>query len=215
MSQFSVAYSSYIPVDHVTGPSPCVVQNGPAFSLLYMGDANRGTARTAESIIVMPDTQHYSNFLVSAGITRNYGNLSPKNGSTLSAADEDGIPNDCTLWNAQAQANPGGAFDVTYPFSHQAQVHFDGAVTNPLESVSAPIAWDMRTVLNTTSLLSPTAIVNYNHTCYPSHQIKVNGRVVYLYTPSRNDPTYIFGCLFLQTGKIIGQQSTATQVPLF
>ena len=127
------------------------------------------------------------------------------NGSTLSNLDEDGVSNDCYLWNASGQATPNFTEDVQYS-TNQGQVHFAGSACNPLETC-APIVWDMRTVLNTPNPQQPTAYVNYNHTCYPSHQVKVNGQIIYLYTPPRNDGTYIFTCLALQSGKIIGQTS--------
>ena len=79
---------------------------------------------------------------------------------------------------------------------------------NPLEVPCAPIVWDMRTVLNTGNPQQPTAYINYNHTCcFPSHQIKVNDQVVYLYTPTRNDTVYIANCLLFQLGKITRQTS--------
>ncbi len=175
-----------------------------------MGDANRGTYRTAEQIFVVPDLQQSSNFFQGTGQSRNYGKGSPANGSTLSNLDEDGIPNDCYLWNAAATATPAFSYDVSYPYAHQAQVHYTGSAANPLESSLATITWDMRTVLDTTNQQSPTAYVNYNHTCYPSHQIKVNGVVVYFYTPPSNDPSYLFGCLVLHTNKLVGQTQPMT-----
>jgi hypothetical protein len=178
-----------------------------------MGDANRNTYRDTESVLVVPDIQQVSGFFPNTGQSRNYSVGSPANGSTLSAADEDGIPNDCRLWNQSGTASPSGfTYDASYPVAHQGQVHFSGSASNPLEP-PAPINWDMRTVINTPNPAAPTAIVNYNHTCFPAHQIKVNGTIVYLYTPPRNDTTYIFGCLALQSGKIIGQQSSSTPVP--
>jgi hypothetical protein len=211
---FSVAYSSYIPVDHVQGPatSICYYQ-GQLYTRIYKGDANRGTYRTTESISVVPDAQTDSGFFPDTGQTSNYGAGSPANGSTLSAADEDGIANDCHLWNASGKADPGGfLYDVSFPYAHQGQVHFDGSSSNPLDP-AAPILWDMRTVVDTTNPSKPTAIVNYNHTCYPSHQVKVNGTIVYLYTPPQNDSGYIFNCLALHLNKVVGQQQTPTQVP--
>ena len=209
---FAIAYSSYIPADHVTGPSSCNFA-GTEFQLIYMGDANRNTYRTTESIQVTPDTQLSSGFFQGTGQTRNYGYGSPSNGSTLSSADEDGIPNDCYLWNNAATATPAFSQFVNFPYAHQGQVEFSGASSNPLESTYAPITWDMRTVVDTTNPQSPTAYVNYNHTCYPSHQIKVNNQVIYLYTPPRNDLVYITGCLYFQTGKITGQTNPTTVPP--
>ncbi|HXZ80065.1 MAG TPA: hypothetical protein VEG30_09060 [Terriglobales bacterium] len=210
--QFNVAYSDYIGVDWINGPSYCYYQ-GNSNDLIYMGDAYRGTYRATESLLIIPDLQTYSGFFKGVGQSRNYGAGSPANGSTLSAADEDGIPNDCHLWNASGFADTSSMGLVTsFPYAHQGQVEYSGAAQNPLESTYAPITWDMRTVLDTTNPQSPTAYANYNHTCFPSHQIKVNNAVIYLYTPSRYDLTYITYCLYFQYGKITGQ-TTATTVP--
>jgi hypothetical protein len=208
---FTVGYNAYIPVDHVLGPTTCTyTKYSLAVTKIYMGDANRGTYRTAEQIFVVPDLQQSSNFFQGTGQSRNYGYGSPANGSTLSSLDEDGVAHDCYLWNDAATATPAFSYDVSYPYVHQAQVHYTGSASNPLESSSATITWDMRTVLDTTNQQSPTAYVNYNHTCYPAHQIKVNGVVAYFYTPPSNDPSYLFGCLVLHTNKLVGQTSPMT-----
>ena len=93
---FTVGYNSYIPVDNVQGPSSCTYIMIPK-QLIYMGDGNRGTYRTAEQIQVIPDSHTSLNFFQNTGQTRNYGAFSPQNGSTLSYLDEDGVPNDCLL----------------------------------------------------------------------------------------------------------------------
>ncbi len=126
-------------------------------------------------------------------------------------ADEDGVSLDCYLWNNAGKATPAFSYDVTYPYAYQGQVHYVGSSANPLEP-PAPITWDIRTVVDATNPYAPTAYVNYNHTCYPAHQIKVNGTLVYSYSPASNDLAYITGCLFAHTGKIIGQTS-AKPVP--
>jgi hypothetical protein len=202
---FTVGYNAYIPVDHVSGPSGCTWAGGQGVSYIYMGDAYRGTFRAAESIQVVPDVQQSSGFFQDTGQTRQYGYGSPANGSTLSSQDEDGIPNDCYLWNNSGKAIPAFPYDVTFPYPHQGQVHYSGSASNPLESSLATIQWDMRTVLDTTNPQSPTAYVNYNHTCYPAHQIKVNGSIIYSYQPSYNDPNYLYQCLTLHVGTVIGQ----------
>jgi hypothetical protein len=205
--RFNVAYSAYIPVDHVDGPTPCPYNVAFTVRLIYMGDASRGTYRVTESIHVIPDTQQGFGFFPNTGQTRNYAYpSSPVNGSTLSTDDEDGIPHDCVKWNAADQASPAGfAHDESFPFAHQGQVHYSGSSANPLEDQAAQISWDMRVVLDTTNQVSPTGYVNYNHTCYPAQQIKVNGTTIYLYTPPRNDTAYLFSCLVNQSDKIIGQ----------
>ena len=128
-------------------------------------------------------------------------------GSSLASADEDGIQYDCNKWNDAGQATPAFSHDESFPYAHQGQLHFTGEVANPLESQLATITWDMRAVIDIQDPQSATAYINYNHTCYPAHLIKVNGQVVYSYTPSSNSTTYLFGCLVLHAGKIIGQTS--------
>ena len=203
---FNVEYSSYIPVDHVTGALSCAYGTTDV-RLIYMGDGNRSTIRTKEFVNIVPDTQRSSGFFQDTGQSRNYGFNSPANGSTLSPADEDGVPNDCYLWNNAATAPHNFSYDVSFPQAHQGQVHYTGAASNPLETDLATITWDMRTVIDTTNPQSPTAYVNYNHTCYPAHQIKVNGQVIYLYTPPANDFLYITGCRLLHLNPVIGVTS--------
>jgi hypothetical protein len=175
-----------------------------------MGDGNRGTYRSVESILVLPEMRQSSGFFQNTGQTRQYGVGSPANGSTLSSLDEDGISNDCFLWNNSGQAVPNFAYDVSYPNPHQGQVHYDASVSNPLESPLATIQWDMRTVVDTTNPQVPTAYVNYNHTCYPAHQIKVNGMIIYSYQPLHNDTNYLFECLSVHAGAVTGQTSPVT-----
>jgi len=123
-----------------------------------------------------------------------------------------GVRFDCYKWNDFGQANANFSYEVTYPYAHQGQVRYWGAASNPLEFLSPPITWDMRTVLNTTNSNAPTAYVNYNHTCYPAHQIKVNGTLVYHWEPESNDFTYIAQCL-AGINKRIGEQTIRTPVP--
>ncbi len=195
--RYNVQYAAYIPVDHVPGTPICSYNLIPRF-LLYMGDAYRGTFRTSQSLLVTPDTQTSGSFQANVGQTRNYGYGSPANGSTLSSADEDGIPNDCYLWNNAGTANTNNMqyYGVSYPTGTQAQITLDGAGSNPL-TPSPPIEWNMTVTINDSTPSQPTAIVNYSHTCYPAHQVKVNGTVVYSYQPPRNDMAYIGGCLGL------------------
>jgi hypothetical protein len=46
----------------------------------------------------------------------------------------------------------------------------------------------------------PTATITYSHTCYPAHQLKINGKnpPIYHYPPGSNEPDYIFQCLFMK-----------------
>ena len=139
----------------------------------------------------------------------------PKNGSTLSQADLDSVYYDCYLFNNEAKAKPAFSYTVTFPYPHQAQVLFYGAVSNPLDAAAGPITWNVRTVINTSNPTAPTGYVNYNTTCFPAHEVQVdNGTPLFSYMPSTSATAYIATCLGLNgtTGinPIVGQtQPTA------
>ena len=46
--------------------------------------------------------------------------------------------------------------------------------------------------------------VNYNHTCFPAHMIKVQGYTVYEWKPTSDDIMYVASCLVLQLNKVTG-----------
>jgi hypothetical protein len=148
-----------------------------------------------ESVTAVPDAAFNFPPLSDTGQTRNYGFGSPANGSTLSSGDEDGIPNDCYLWNAAGQAPHPWIASVTYPSAHQALVTFSGTASNPLEPQFGGIQWSMLVKLDTSNPGAPAATVSYQNTCYPAHEIAVNGQVIYSYIPTNNSTTYIVSCL--------------------
>jgi hypothetical protein len=186
---FNVAHSSYIPVNYVVGPTTCNYQ-GSSFFLKYKGDAFQGTYRTAHSINVTPALQQSSGLFMGVGQTRNYGAGSPANGSTLSSADEDGVASDCLLWNWSASGSTSGYnHQVSYPASQRGQVRL----------------WGMTVLVNASVPSAPTATITYTHTCYPAHQVKVNGQELYHFQPGDNSQSYIFQCLFLKQGTVQSQ----------
>ena len=236
-AHYNITYAAYIPVDNILGPRPCPYftpgQQLPVPWLpLYKGDANRGTYRAAQSVVVIPDAARDYNFYYNTGATRNFGFGSPANGSNANldsypltsdiyfgpygGADEDTVDLDCYKWNNAGHAPTAGmqVDSVSYPSPTQAQAHLYGSATNPLEP-SPPITWDMNVVVDDSNPASPTAYVNYNHTCYPAHIVKVNGTVVYSYQPAYNNPFYLGNCLLQSPlfGKVVGQ-SSAVIVPL-
>ena len=154
-------------------------------------------------------------FAQDTGETYQFAFLSPKNGSTLSQADLDSVYYDCYLFNNEAKAKPAFSYTVTFPYPHQAQVLFYGAVSDPLDAPAGPITWNVRTVLNTSNPTAPTGYVNYNTTCFPAHEVQVdNGTPLFSYMPSTSATAYIATCLGLNgtTGinPIVGQtQPTA------
>lgn len=156
------------------------------------------------------------NFYVNTGATRNYGYGSPANGpdanldshplgdlyqGLYSGLDEDNVGGDCSKWNAAGHAATTNmqTYSVSYPYATQAQVHLSGSAANPLEPGPA-IVWNMNVVVDDSNPASPTAYVNYSHTCYPAHIIKVNGAIVYTYLPSGNSEFYLAACLFQAPG---------------
>jgi hypothetical protein len=142
-----------------------------------------------------PALSSVTNYYASCGQTRQYAYGSPANGSTLSSLDEDNVSYDCHHWNAAATASSAGFTHSETYSTNQGQELLIGSAANPLQSAAGPITWNMRVVLNTSTATAPTAYVNFNHTCYPSHRVSVNGAQVYLYTPSSNSFAYIAVCL--------------------
>ncbi len=69
----------------------------------------------------------------------------------LSAASGLGSGGYMYLWNDAAFAPRNFSYDVSFPYSHQGQVHYPGSAANPFESQFATITWDMRTVIDTTN----------------------------------------------------------------
>jgi hypothetical protein len=197
-STFVVQYEAYIPVDHVLGPLSYCYFNilNPPVQLIYKGDGPSGASyRAMESVTAVPDAGFSFPPSSATGQTRNYGYGSPANGSTLSSLDEDGIALDCYLWNNAGQSTQTWTPTVTYPSAHKAVINFSGTANNPLVLQIGGIQWSMLVGLDTSNPAAPTATVNYLHTCYPAHQVSVNGVVVYSFVPTDNSPDNILFCL--------------------
>ena len=73
----------------------------------------------------------------------------------------------------------------------------------------------MTVFVDETNPASPQSYVNFDHTCYPAHIVKVNGQVVYSYQPPYNNSVYLSLCLTNAPGfgHVTGQQSVNTAVP--
>jgi hypothetical protein len=118
-----------------------------------------------------------------------------------------------TIWNKSGYAGETitNNHNVSDSVPYESQITLNGSASNPLENPLAAIAWNML-VAPIGYPNSPSVTVNYQHTCYPAHIIKVNGTVVYSYQPPRNDPGYLFQCLVLGVGGISGS-TAAIPVP--
>jgi hypothetical protein len=217
---FVVAYSSYIPVDHVTGYESCnyVVPTGSLLTyFIYKGDGGYGSYRTTETASFTPSTLNTSNFFPNTGLSKQYGFGSPANGSTLSYLDEDGVPNDCYLWNGTEQAPYSNFTYSTFNYApNVGAITFTGSASNLFETTLAAISWDMTTFIDVSTPSRPTAYVTYGHTCYPAHQIKVGAgnTVVYSYTPPSNSLIYIGACLAFGVDLFTEVSGTTGPVPV-
>jgi hypothetical protein len=131
-----------------------------------------------------------------------------------SGADEDGVPNDCLFWNANGHANTSAMLGHSVTFvSSTSSVNLYGFGANPLENSfggTVGISWNMTVNIDSSK---NTAFVNYTHTCYPAHIVKVNGTVVYSYDRPSNDTPYITGCLGLSGLSRRSGASAAVTVP--
>ncbi len=67
-----------------------------------------------------------------------------------------------------------------------------GSGSNPLENPLATITWNMF-IVPSDYPNNPSVTVNYQHTCYPAHIIKVNGTVVYSTSRLETTPVTCLG----------------------
>jgi hypothetical protein len=226
-------YHAYIEADNIQGPTPCFNLSLGFKAKTYKGDGNADisngwpiqSARTYQTYFfwgsfnngVQNSPAYQSPLHQDVNQTRNYGHFSPANGATLTAQDEDGIGDDCFLWHQwgfASMSNMHGELNITGPTGESGNARFHGTASNPLEDPVARIAWDMRVTMNGSNPTDARVTsVNYNHTCFPSHIIKVQHTTVYYWGPRRADPTYVTGCLVFQLDKQIGEVHPNKKVP--
>jgi hypothetical protein len=210
----AIAYSSYIPVDHIGGPSGCFYGSTPV-QYIYKGDGGYGSYRTTEAAGFNAATLNVTGLFKDTGKTKQYAYGSPANGTTLSYLDEDGISSDCHLWNQTGQASYSGfTYGTSSGGTNLGALEFIGSASNPLETTLAAISWDMITTINYSNPSAPTASVTYNHTCYPAHQVKVgsSNTVVYSFTPPSNSLVYIAACLTIGVDLLTEESGTTGYV---
>lgn len=210
LSMYAVAYSAYIPVDHVLGPDTCtytspVLGSNPA-PLIYRGDAWHNTYRVTQAVSLNFTTSQASGNFNDTGTTENYGWGSPYNGpyANLSPNDDDATLGDCYLRNGMKKAVPGWQISPTLS-GNAATVNMTGSSQNPLSFPFGSISWNMTIYIDANS--SQGQVV-YDHTCYPSHQVKVANTTLYLYTPPDNSEGFIVDCLTGLSPHVTGTSST-------
>jgi hypothetical protein len=221
---YNIQYTAFIPWSYIYGPSGCLWYGMyPPWPSVkkYKGDSLGPlqdlvpvpSYRVAHNALVQNRTQFSSGFLAKPGQTRNYGALSPVNGYALSPIDDDPVPLDCFLWNNSAYADRskgqiGGSSFTRFLSSWASSTNLTGTASNPLESDSAKIYWNVNVNVNSSDLNYITGAASGVHTCFPGHAISVNGKIIYQWIPTQNDPAYVFSCLVLQQNQIQFQAPT-------
>ena len=197
-------------------PAPCLVNVGGSYHadgfLLYKGDANRGTYRTTESVLVIPALKYQGQVFARGGPTRNYQwPSSPRSGyftnlsssptgdlwnSPYSGSDEDEVQSDCRFWNAKGEADNSTMKGVGASLARVSTVNLYGSGQDPLEPKFGGIKWNLTTTIDQTDPNKPQAFVSTGtQTCYPAHTVKVNGTTVYDSLPTLNNTVFLLTCL--------------------
>ena len=87
---------------------------------------------------------------------------------------------------------------MTYS-KNQANVLLSGTGNDPLEPKIGGINWAALIVINDSNSSAPTADVQYDHTCYPAFNVRVNGTQIYdsqlIGYPQQNRTDYLLRCL--------------------
>lgn len=229
--RMSIQYSSFIPVDHLSGPTSCHIPNTFSYggTLIYKGDAYRGTYRTTESVLVVAGSPSYSNLFARAGPTRNYqypssprfgGNLSSNPTGDLwndpySGADEDQTALDCYLWNNKGEYTQDTMRGINVSVTGtNTNVRFTGFGRDPLEPQVGGINWDLTVTIDTSDAANPKAYVSGgSQSCYPEHIIKVNGVTIYDARPLFNNVAYLTVCLLGPA--VSATPSSPVSIPLY
>ena len=202
-SGYAVAYSSYIPVDHVYGADVCIYNSGShntLAQLLYNGNGFRNSYKTTQALSLSFSASTASGYFADTGLTTNYGAGSPYNGlsANLSSQDDDpvyydmrtnqGTP-DCYLRNEVGKADPSSwTYNATVNPSG-ALVTMKGESQNPISTPKiGSIKWNMTVHVDA---VANTGYVEYSHSCYPAHQVRVGNTNLYVYPPPSNSLAYI------------------------
>ena len=230
--QWSPQYTAYIPGDRLDGPVPCLWGYFPS-TVLYKADGSPdiGDGWPVQSARVYQNfflTGSFNNGFQSApgystgpvndtGPTRSYGRFSPFNGTVFGNGDEDGVRLDCFLWHNAGKATTdamSGTVIRSGPTNESGEVFFTGRSSNPLESDAARIRWNVRVTMDGSNPLNVRVTqVAFDHSCFPAHNVKVQGYTVCHYVPPRTDTIYVTSCLLFQNDPVVGQRTVNRQVP--
>lgn len=106
----------------------------------------------------------------------------------IDAADEDGIPDDCHLWQAADTPSPANMhITVTRIDSHTVRAHLFGGVGTPL--ISHPhrprgcdINWDFIIDITSVGVIPVWKLVGA-HGGFPAYEIYISGSPIYTFSP--------------------------------
>jgi hypothetical protein len=229
LSMYAVAYSAYIPVDHVSGPFLDICTYAPVGGIpdtpvvhIYRGDATHNTYRVTQAVSLNFTNAQASGYYADTGLTENYGfgsspylnsfaNLSPSDDDAVYLDKRTSPPTgieDCYLRDEVGKANTSGWLISSTVTNSGADVAMSGLGQNPLSVPIGDIGWNMTTYIDA---VGSRGYVDYNHTCYPMHQIKVANTTLYRSTVTSNSTSHIVACLVGAEPHTIGT-SPITQI---
>ncbi len=193
--EFVITTRAFIMPNHVgADPYSCPASGG----VYYKGDdryfnASASSFRTQQRVVYRSDP---GGFVVShtrsVGQSRSYAKNAIDNNGRIGPEDEDGIPNDCSLWNQAGTASTGN-MNAAKSAGNGARIY--GNAANPLNPFSPAIDWDYTINFGVANPSAPTYSLSVTHDCYPAHEAYIGNQTVYTFTPTSDDFIDIGLCL--------------------
>ena len=194
--QFTVTTRAFIMQNHVGPdlyPFGCPLSGG----VYYKGDDRSFAAwassfRTQQQVVYRSDPGGWIvSHSPSVGPSRSYAQNAIDNNGRIGPEDEDGVPNDCSLWHA---ADQEGTNRMNSAKSAGNGVRVYGAAANPLNSL-LDINWDYTVNFNVANPSQPTYSLTVTHDCFPAHEAYIGSQTVYTFTPAASSMSQIGTCL--------------------
>ena len=232
-SQVSVLYQSYIPPTLISGPPDANCPAAISYDYegderTAPNPSGFGSYRTMQATTLTPSAPNGSlpgstvwdtgptiqfdtdveSILIPAGNTTN---------GVIPAKAYD-VLRDCHWRNNVGQANPSTvSLSDGINSGGSDTVDMTGYARNPLvipQAASGPITWSFNVTVTPENKPFSGGGVNginyvhysipYRHTCYPAHELDMNGSNIYKYSPSSNSLPYVTSCLLLGLNQLSG-----------
>lgn len=192
--EFTVTTRAFIMPNNV-GPDPysCAGSGG----VYYKGDersfsASAWSFRTQQQVIYRSDPGgSIVSHSPSVGPSRSYAKNAIDNNGQIGPEDEDGVPNDCSLWHQADQASTSG-MNATKSAGNGVRMY--GAAANPLNDW-LDIDWDYTINFSLANPSQPTYSLTVTHDCFPAHEAYIGSQAVYTFTPAASSMFQIGTCL--------------------